>query len=53
MTQTLKKVEMNLFKLFFDKKVGAIRGIYEDMNTFKIKHPQVHKIFEHAIEQLI
>ena len=42
-----------LFKLFFDKKVGAIGGIYEDVNTFKIKHPQVHKIFENAIEQLI
>ena len=30
-----------------------IGGIYEDVNTFKIKHPQVHKIFENAIEQLI
>ena len=48
-----KKGRNELFKLFFDKKVGAIGGIYEDMNTFKIKHPQVHKIFENAIEQLI
>ena len=53
MTQTLKMVEMNCFNYFFDKKVGVIGGIYEDMNTFKIKHPQVHKIFENAIEQLI
>ena len=48
-----KKGRNELFKLFFDKKVGAIGGIYEDMNMFKIKHPQVHKIFENAIEQLI
>ena len=48
-----KKGRNELFKLFFDKKVGAIGGIYEDMNTFKIKHPQVQKIFENAIEQLI
>ena len=47
-----KKGRNELFKLFFDKKVGAIGGIYEDKNTFKIKHPQVHKIFENAIEQL-
>ena len=48
-----RKGRNELFKLFFDKKVGAIGGIYEDVNTFKIKHPQVHKIFENAIEQLI
>ena len=48
-----KKGRNELFKLFFDTKVGAIGGIYEDMKTFKIKHPQVHKIFENAIEQLI
>ena len=49
MTQTLKKVEMNCLNYFFDKKVGALGGIYEDMKTFKIKHPQVHKIFENAM----
>ena len=48
-----RKGRNELFKLFFDKKVGAIGGIYEDVNTFKIKYPQVHKIFENAIEQLI
>ena len=53
MTQTLEKVETNYLNYFFDKKVGAIGGIYEDVDTFKIKHPQVHKISENAIEQLI
>ena len=48
-----RKGRNKLFKLFFDKKVGAIGGIYEDVNAFKIKHTQLHKIFENAIEQLI
>ena len=48
-----RKGRTELFKLFFGKKVGAIGGIYEDVNMFKIKHPQVHKIFENAKEQLI
>ena len=48
-----RKGRNELFKLFFDRKAGAIGGIYEDVDTFKIKHSQVHKIFENAIEQLI
>ena len=51
MTQTLERVETNYLNYFL--KVGAIGGIYEDVDTFKIKHPQAHKIFENAIEQLI
>ena len=48
-----RKGRNELFKLFFDNKVGAVGGIYEDFNMFKIKHPQAHKLFENAIEQLI
>ena len=38
-----RKGRNELFKLFFNKKVGAIGGIYEDVNTFKINIPKFTK----------
>ena len=48
-----RKGRNELYKLLFDRKVGAIGGIYEDLNVLKTKHPHVQKVFENAIEQLI
>ena len=48
-----RKGRNELYKLLFDKKVGAVGGIYEDLNTFKLKYPQAQIVFENAIEQLI
>ena len=48
-----RKGRNELYKLLFDRKAGAIGGIYEDLNVFKTKHRHVKKVFENAIEQLI
>ena len=40
-----------LFKLLFDKKVGALGSIYTDMRDFETLFPKENKIFEHSVEQ--
>ena len=48
-----RKGRNDLYKLLFDRKAGAIGGIYEDLNIFKTKHQHIQKVFENAIEELI
>ena len=47
-----RKGRNELFKLLFDKKSGAIGGIYEDMKRFETLFPRETKIFESGVEQI-
>ena len=40
-----------IFKLIFDKKHGAIGGMYDDFKKFDTLYPNEAKIFECGIEQ--
>ena len=41
-----------LYKLLFNKKNGALGGIYEDMKKFETLFPKENKIFRNGIEQI-
>ena len=41
-----------LFKLIFDKKTGALGGIYEDMKHFDELFPKEAKVFNNAVDQI-
>ena len=43
---------MNYINYFFDKKNGAIGGIYEDMKHFGKLYPEGDLIFKKGISQL-
>ena len=41
-----------IFKLLFDRKHGAIGGIYQDMKKFGSLYPDANAIFEDGIQQI-
>ena len=45
------KGQNEIFKLIFDKKHGAIGGIYDDFKKFDMLYPNEAKMFECGIEQ--
>ena len=47
-----RKGRNELFKLLFNKKSGAIGGIYEDINRFKTLFQRETKISESGVEQI-
>ena len=47
-----RKGRNELYKLIFDKKVGTLGGIYEDMKRFETLFPRENKIFENSVEQI-
>ena len=50
-TNTMKG-RNEIYKLLFDKKTGAIGGIYENMKKFEQIYPEETAIFEKGLSQL-
>ena len=48
-----KKGRNELYMLIFDKKNGAIGGIFEDMKQFATLYPKENKIFQNGVEQMM
>ena len=48
-----KKGRNELYKLLFDRKHGAVGGIFEDMKNFENLYPRENKIFENGIGQML
>ena len=48
-----KKGRNELYKLLFDRKHGAVGGIFEDMKNFENLYPQENKIFENGVGQML
>ena len=48
-----KKGQNELYKLLFDRKHGAVGGIFENMKQFETIYLKENKIFENGIEQTL
>ena len=50
-THTMKG-RNEVYKLLFDRKTGAIGGIYEDMKKFEQWYPKELEIFKKGVKQM-
>ena len=48
-----KKGRNELYKLLFDRKHGAVGGIFEDMKNFENLYPRENKIFKNGNGQML